>query len=405
VPRVAFSWELGGEFGHAMSCAGMARALHARGHRIALIFRELRQLAHHPETSAYDLFTGPVFPSEGAGMSPPASLAEILLGCGYSNPQWLAQALREWIRLLREWAPDILVADYAPTALLAARVLGLPRVSMGISFAVPPPFSPLPPFRFDDMPAPERVAATDAHALANVNAALGAIGAPPLRALYEQFETDEDFLCTFPELDAYGNRPTARYWGPRFRDDAGVSVHWPAGQGKRILVYLKRNQPQVDRVIDLLAASPHRVAAFIPELEAPRRDRLRGPTRIVADKPIRYGPLIADCDLFISQAGSAATGLVALGVPQLMFPVHYEQYLTARRIDMMGAGITVMPGASAEALAAAFANVLRNPRFPANAKAFAKHYPAYTPTEQQRRIVRRIEDILAAPKVARETHA
>src|SRR4051812_3020859 len=98
-----------------MSCAGLARTLHARGHAISLMFRELRQLAWHPETSAYDLFTVPVFPREGAGMRPPSSLAEILLGCGYGDRAWLAGALKEWLRLFGEWRPDIVVSDYAPT--------------------------------------------------------------------------------------------------------------------------------------------------------------------------------------------------------------------------------------------------------------------------------------------------
>lgn len=397
MPRVAFAWELGGELGHAMSCAGLARTLHARGHRVALMFRELAQLAHLPETAAYDRFIAPSFPSEGAGMRPPSSLAEILLGCGYSDRAWLTRALLEWIRLLREWKADLLVADYAPTALLAAHVLGLRRVSLGISFAVPPPLSPLPAFRFDRPPPPEAVAAVDARALASVNEALGAVGAAPLAALHEQFATDEDFLCTFPELDAYGTRPTSRYWGPRFRDDAGVSAHWPAGRGARVLVYVKKDLPQLDTLITLLASSALRVITFIPGLDAARRERLEGPTRIVSEKPLRYAPLLKDCELYVSQAGSASTGVLMAGVPHLTFPVHYEQYLSAIRIAQLGAGLCLLPDAKAQDVANALRTVLAEPRFRAAARAYAARYPAYSPAEQQRRIVKRIEDILAAP--------
>lgn len=383
-----------------MSCAGLARSMAARGHAISLIFRELRQLALLPETAGYALFKAPVLRKEGMGLVVPTSLAEIMLGCGYADVAWLTGALREWLRLLGECKPDLLVADYAPTALLAARVMGLKRVSLSISFAVPPPLAPLPPFRFDRPPPPERVVAADAQALANVNRALVAVGAPQLAALHELFQSDEDFLLTFPELDAYGNRPTARYWGPRYRDDAGVSVHWPGGRGPRVLLYLKRELPQLDALIALLAASPCRVIAYIPDLEPERVQRLKGPMRIVSEKPVRYAPLLAECDLFVSQAGSAATGTVLSGVPQLMFPVHYEQYLSAIRIAQLGAGIALLPAATTDEVKKAWHLMMTRRAYHDQARAYAKRYPAYSPTEQQRRIVQRIEDILRAPRQA-----
>ena len=398
--RLAFAWELGGEFGHAMSCAGLARSMSARGHAISFIFRELGQLALLPETASYDLFKAPVLARQGLGALAPASLAEIMLACGYSDPAWLTGALREWLRLLGEWKPDLLVADYAPTALLAARVMGLKRVSLSISFAVPPPVTPMPPFRFDRPVAPERLAALEGQVLASVNRALAALGAQPLAALHEQFRSDEDFLLTFPELDAYGNRPTARYWGPRYRDDAGVSVHWPAGRGPRVLLYLKRELPQLDALIALLAASPCRVIAYVPDLEPARAQRLKGALRIVSDKPVRYAPLLGECDLFVSQAGSAATGTVLAGVPQLMFPVHYEQLLSSLRIAQLGAGVALLPEATTEQVTRAWQLMMTQGTYRDHARAYARRYPAYSPAEQQRRIVQRIEDILRAPPQA-----
>ena len=376
-----------------------------RGHAISFIFRELRQLALLPETAGYDLYTAPVLLKEGSGMRAPTSLAEIMLGCGYADAEWLTGALREWLRLLGEWKPDLLVADYAPTALLAARVMGLKRVSLSISFTVPPPFTPLPPFRFDRPPPPERVAAADARVLTNVNHALAAVGAAPLAALHEQFQSDEDFLLTFPELDAYGNRPTARYWGPRYRDDAGVSVHWPAGRGPRVLIYLKRELPQLDALITLLAASPCRVIAYIPDLEPERVQRLKSPLRIVSEKPVRYAALLDECDLFVSQAGSAATGTVLAGVPQLMFPVHYEQYLSALRIAQLGAGVALLPEATTAEVARAWEMMITQAGYRERARAYAKRYPSYSPGEQQKRIVQRIEDILRAPRQDRAAPA
>src|SRR5450631_455669 len=399
--RVAFTWELGGELGHAMACNALARLLHARGHRIAFMFRELHQLSFLADTSAYEIFQAPVSVSEGRGSAVPASFADILVGCGYDRPEHLAGLLGGWLAIFRRWKPDMVIADFAPTALLAARALGLRRVSYGNGFSIPPRLTPLPPFRFDEPVSTERVIQADARALASVNGALARFGMEPLQTLAQQFETDEDFLATFPELDAYGTRPKAGYWGPRFSIDAGASVHWPAGGGKRILVYLKKDQPQLDSLIAALATSPHRLAAFIPELEPARRTRLQGAGRVVSEQPMRLAPLLENCDLIVSQGGNVCLGSLLSGVPQLVLPGQYEQYLTARRIEQLRAGLWLGLDSKPMETAPALDRLLREPGFPAAAKAYARRYPEYSPRESRRRIVVRIEEILARPALPR----
>jgi UDP:flavonoid glycosyltransferase YjiC (YdhE family) len=401
--RIAFTWELGGELGHAMACSALARVFLSRGHRIAFMFRELHQLAYIADSPAYEVFQAPVSISEGRDASPPASFADILLGCGYDTSAHLTGLLGGWLALFGRWKPDLVISDFAPTALLAARVLKLRRVAYGNGFAIPPRLSPLPPFRFDEAIAAEDVRKADAHALASVNGALAHFGAPPLAHLSDQFETDEDFLATFPELDSYGVRPRVGYWGPRYSADAGASVHWPAGSGKRVLVYLKKTQPQLDALIAALAASPHRVAAFIPELERERADKLRGPRRIVSERPMRLAPLLAECDLFVSTGGNVCVGTLMAGVPQLVFPSQYEQYITGRRIEQLGVGAWVKFTATAAEVGAALNSALE-PRILAAARAYANRYPDYSPAEQQRRILASIEKIVAQPSRWGEPH-
>jgi hypothetical protein len=396
--RIVFAWEHGGELGHAMASAALARVLNSRGHRIAFIFRELQPLSFIPGASAYDVFQAPVFLDEGRGAPMPVSYADILLACGYDDARHVTDLLGRWLALLEDWKPDLLLADMSPTALLAARLLRLKRIAHGNGFAIPPRRSPLPAFRFDATVAPERVAAADSRALAGANAALAHFGGVPMRHLAEQFETDADFLTTFPELDSYGNRPQAGYWGPQFSADSGASVHWPAGNGKRVLVYVKkRNEPQVDGLIAAFTSAPHRVAAFIPGLDPRRVDALRSPRRIVSERPMRFAPLLKECDLFVSTGGSACPGTLMSGVPQLVFPSHYEQYLTARRVEQLGVGLWMRPQATPGEIASSLNRILDEPAFMASARAYARRYPEYSPAEQQRRMVMRIEEIIAAP--------
>ena len=393
--RVAFAWELGGEYGHVVSCAGLAAGLHRRGHAIALMFRELERLSVLPETSAWEIFQAPRLDRAGEGMVPPVSFAEILLGCGYADSRVLSELLRRWRELLLQWKPDLVVADFAPTALLAARTLGIPRVTYGNGFFLPPRRAPLPPFRIDEPVDPARVARADAAALASVNAALAGLGCAPLARLADLFDSEEDFLCTFPEIDHYGTRDTAGYWGPRLRADLGHVVDWPKGRGKQVFVYVKPALPQLDTLIDLLASRPHRVLAFIPGLDAARRARLASPVRRVLDRPVRIDAAFRGCDLLVSHGGEIAAGAACSGVPALLFPSHYEQFLLSLRLQQLGCARWLPLKAGAGAVVEAFDELLANPRVPAAARAFARRYPAYSPVEQRRRIVQRIEAILS----------
>lgn len=388
--RIAFALELGGELGHVRSCGGLGAALGLRGHRVAFLLSDL----HSPDAiqmTPREVMRLPL--GKTAVLPRPASYAEILVGCGYRSAETLAPLAEAWRAQIAEWRPDIVVADYAPTAMLAARVLGIKCINYGMGFSVPPRVSPLPSFRFDEPVDPQRVVAADAQALRSINAVLAAWGEKPLGTLSQLFECAEDFLCTFPELDQYGDRPPSGYWGPRFEISSGARHAWPARGGKRIFLYLKTALPQLDAVIDFLAASPHRVAAFIPRLDEARRARLSGPVRHVSLEPIRLEPLLDDCDLALTHGGQLTGGLASRGIPQLVFPLQFEQYITARRIEQLGCGRLIGPAATPRQVAGALTDLLTNPSHAAAARSFSRRYPAFSIAEQRRRMVARIEQL------------
>lgn len=394
--RIAFAWELGGEYGHVMSCAGLARGLDTRGHRIAFMFRELRQLAVIPESKNYDVYQAPRTPREGENAPlKPQGYPDILIGCGYRDPRELIAMLGGWRSLLARWKPDLLVVDFGPTALLAARILGIPCVTFGNGFFLPPRVSPLPPFRIDEPVDMQEVARADALVLASVNTALAHFGHAPLLRLADMFASSADFLCTFPEIDHYGSREVSGYWGPRVRFDRGADVAWPQGAGKRVFVYVKRELPQLDALIDVLAGSPHRIVAYIPELDAARRARLTGRNRVYSDKPLKLEHFLKGCDLLVSHGGEIAAGALMYGVPALLFPTHYEQYLTARRLQKLGAAFWCGPGATKPDVVRGYTQLLADNRYKASAQAFARRYSAFSPAEQRRRIILAIEGLLA----------
>ncbi|HST01663.1 MAG TPA: nucleotide disphospho-sugar-binding domain-containing protein [Usitatibacter sp.] len=393
--RILFAWELGGELGHAMADNALAAEMRERGHRVAFAFRELKPLGYMDACAAHDVFQAPRSLTEGKDAGKPYTFADLLLGCGYGHVRHLAGLLAGWIALLERWAPDVVICDFAPTALIAASVLGIRRASYGNGFSIPPRLTPMPAFRFDSAVPAGHVEAAEARALANLNDALARLGAPSLESLASIFDTDEEFLTTFPELDSYGSRPASGYWGPGYNIETGTPVSWPAGSGKRVGVYLRRNVAQIDHIITALREHDVRVVAFIPDLQASRAALLACPRRIVSDRLVRLAPLLRDCDLFVSHGGSATIGTLLTGVPQLVFPGQYEQYITARRVQQLGAGEWLAPDDLA--VSAKMARVLGGASYTQNARNYARAYEGYTPREQARRIVKRVEEIAAAP--------
>jgi UDP:flavonoid glycosyltransferase YjiC (YdhE family) len=85
-------------------------------------------------------------------------------------------------------------------------------------------------------------------------------------------------------------------------------------------------------------------------------------------------------------------------VPALLFPSHYEQYLLSLRLRQLGSGLWLPQTAGAAEIASALDTLLFEPGVQAAARAFAKRYSGYSPAEQRRRIVARIEELLAAPR-------
>ena len=119
--RIALAWELGLSIGHATALARLGVRLRERGHDVGLFLRDLDALRFLPESRALEIFQAPRASSEGLWGGPPLSYAEILKGCGYAYAEGLGSMLDGWRGHFAAWKPDLVVADFAPTALLAAQ--------------------------------------------------------------------------------------------------------------------------------------------------------------------------------------------------------------------------------------------------------------------------------------------
>jgi hypothetical protein len=127
-------------------------------------------------------------------------------------------------RTLRAWHPAGLVADYAPTALLAARAAGLRRVTLGSGFSAFPAGEPMPSLRPHVAIERADLARRDTRLVTSVAQALdrAAPRAPAPQRAAELFAADAHLVCTWPPFDPFGSREGVEYLvrrtTPRARD-------------------------------------------------------------------------------------------------------------------------------------------------------------------------------------------
>jgi UDP:flavonoid glycosyltransferase YjiC (YdhE family) len=404
--NIIFSWELGGGNGHAGRLKSLAQPLAARGHRIAFALRDLVRTRPMLHGLGVPVFQAPLWLHRVEGLPPAqASLAEILLGCGYIDPMAVAALVDGWRALLQAVDANLVVADYAPAAVLAARSLGIPSASVGACFALPPAGAPLPSLRAWEAVPLARLEGAEARLLDSVNRALAIHGARPLARACDALLGDTPLLCTWPELDPY-RRPagSVRWFGPNLSAPGAVAPRWPAGEGQRVFAYLGETHPEHVAMLEALARAGCRTLVYAPHVAAQLarsgqvgfRPPVAHPLLAWAAGPVDLTAALPGCAFAVCHAGDSTISEALLaGVPLLMMPRTTESFLNARRVRELGAGININEMPRPLAWNEIVRRLLQEPGFSDAAHAFAERYAGYDRLAQAEQLARVLEGLIA----------
>ena len=342
--RAIFAWELGGDLGHARRTLHVANELRALGHDVAFAFPDLTPLGASPDASL-EWFQAPTIPIAPTLVTSPANMSEILLNRGYGDSAAVTGALRGWLGLMRLWKPDILVADYAPGALLAARAAGIRSVTIGSGFSQPVLGEPMPAFR-SWAPAEETaLRILDSRVLASVRGAFDYVGqqlrAPASAA--DIFRVQADLLCTWPEVDPMGPR-TGEYLGPQDDASTGAPAAWGSEARPRIFAYLKGRDPRFRAIFDAVRAVAGEAIIAAPGLAPAQTQLLSSATVHVSPTAVALKPLLETADLCVCHGGPGiVTRALEAGVPLALLPQQLEQYLISQRLTAANTAVMLSP--------------------------------------------------------------
>ena len=387
---IVFCWELGGGLGHVTKAVLLAERLLDRGCRVTFMLRDLDSIDGLLPQGDYRVLQAPVFRGVLSSWPDPADHAELLLHAGFGEAAGLNGRVRAWCDAFELLQADLVIADHAPTAVLAARCAGLPVALFGLGFSAPPP--PWPVFRQWEAAPAVRLAQARRQVTELVNACLARHGRAPLAALPELLAGPANFLLTVPELDHYLRDADGAHRGCICIDDVGVPPAWPDGPGPCVFAYLRPQLTGLEDLLAALAASGARVLVRAAGIDEALRSRWTSPRLAFTAQFVRLADVAREAALVVCSGTDTAHGMALRGVPVLSLPMNAEQRVGAERLQATGAGLMALPGTGRVDLGTLLDRLLNRPEARAAARSLAKRHG---PQDSQRVIDAVARDCIA----------
>jgi UDP:flavonoid glycosyltransferase YjiC (YdhE family) len=335
---ILFAWEFGAGHGHITRIQPLADPLAKLGHRVIVAARDVATCHEQLRDSAIRVFQAPAEIEPPGQASAAETYAHVLFNCGFADAARLEARVSAWRNLFDLLHPDLLVADCAPTALLAAHSANIPRVALGTGFECPPDVSPLPSLRRQTQTGALPSDAIEQSVLANINTTCERFAAAPLARVSQMYHrVHAPLLLTYRELDCYAPRDDAHYWGAIIFSN-GEPPDWPAGHGPRVFAYMLEHE-FTSAVIRLLADRGW-PTLVVGGHETLAKSNTKFPSSVrISEQRFDAKLIAAECDLTICYAGHGTICVTLLaGKPLLLLPTTVEQYLNGLAVTKIGAG-------------------------------------------------------------------
>lgn len=397
--RILLAWELGTGFGHLGPFLSLAPKLLERGHALHVAAREITGACNAVGSLPITVHQAPLCLNTYSGLQdPPLNFSEILMRYGYLEPPMLRAMITAWRSLLRVTGAELLIADHAPTALIAAQLSRIPAAVLGTPFSVPPDVHPTPNMRSWVQVPEERLLDSDARVLATINAALPA-GSEPLTRISRIFSGAARFFIGVPETDVYGARTETTYLGLAgvSAGAGGIVPDWPAGAGKRLFVYLRADCPQTDAAMTALAGSGSRIIAYINGASPAALRRYAGQGATVVTERVDLEQLFRKTDLCVTHGPGTTLAALRQGVPVLVLPQHLENFLFALTLQRIGVCGLLRPEGEPGDIRMLLAEMLQNDSYRVRAREFADRYSSPAIDTIIDRVIAQVESLVATP--------
>lgn len=378
---IVLVWEMGTDLGHVSRLDSLASHLSRCGHSVTAIFSDLNYIKHlypTPHSAPYRIQQGPGWTDRRLRLSrSPANLSEVLLSVGFYQPQTIADKLVQWQALFSQLQADIIIYDYAPTALLATRKIPCHKINLSDPFSNPPACSPLPLFDRYAKVSEANLAISERKLVSCINQATHKTGLADIEYAHELFAADKTFLLSIPELDPFADlRGSEKYIGPFTNQQAGtLPLTWSRFPEKKVFAYLKPTWPSLEAFLEATSKLPIQARFFIPGAPDTLVKRYQKTNFEIVTTPYDLREL-KDCDLVVCHGGHSTLLQSTLsGTPTLLIPLQQEQQSIALKAVDSALALTLAHDiASSEVISSYIEDLLLNEHVRQRAKHCAQHY-------------------------------
>ncbi len=326
--RFLLCWEFGDRHTHLFRLLSLSLQLRTLGHEVLFAIHDVQ--AGASVLSRHGLAFVPVPQAHDAFAPPPEHdlcYADELVRAGLGDRVALLGLVDAWQGLFSLFKPDALVIDNGPSALVAARLSGLPRLVVGDGYTLPSTLgwsaSARVHLRQGDgsngravqLRSSERRVAETVSGVMRLSA-----GRRPPPARTQLFDPAECMMLTDAALDPFAPRPGTVYEGALVRTDVGLPMVWNEA-GPRVLLHLA--QP---KLAQQAAGIPSLAGADVIGWGVPARARLvelqqaRPAVRWIGSA-ICLDSVLPDADLCIHDGTHGLlSACLSAGVPQVVIP-------------------------------------------------------------------------------------
>jgi hypothetical protein len=329
--RILLAWEIGDGNGHVRNLLAVADLLRAAGHQAIFVMSATQVSAKNlAEANGYPVeqILLPHYPAMTQYLPPMAnyradSFLDVMGIHAFDSEDRLAPMLARYRIIIEQNAIDVVIAETAPVAWLAARIANRPCLGVGTSFGLPEVregFATYP--QFDNWPN------TPIFSEESIMKTVSRCVKDRFSSLREALAPSRILPLCYPALDHYGNQRslTERGVGPVWQ----LSPRAPVSE-LRGFAYLQNAYPAINDLVSAIRMSGIPFTVYV------RNGKFSSSSNMEVKESFNLEEEMNRAS-FILHHGSAGFGQAALsaGIAQCCFPFHVENTNNAYRLQSLG---------------------------------------------------------------------